>query len=214
MLRYAVGAVVALAVSLGASSARAAVIYQQLPGPGSNAELTSSTLNFFGGSPGSTSADDFSLASSAIVTGVHWWGEGTGAEDFQFTFYADAAGNPGAVLLTTGGTLSRVSQSPGSFFDPVFFYSSTLATPFAAPAGTTFWLSVFNQAPDASWVWLAAAADGNGARQRINTSPTWMPGLGNTDLAFELTSVPEPASLLLMATGGVAARLRRQRRSC
>ena len=208
-MRYAVGAVVALAVSLGATNARAAVIYEQVRA-NSFTSAASSTLNFLGGSPGYTAADDFTLASNEVVTGVNWWGHGQGGEDFQFIFYADATGNPGAVLHTTGGTFSRVEQFPGHIGAPVF-YSANLTTPFAASAGTKFWLSVFNQAPDAAWAWLSAEAPGNGERQRLNTTTTWGVGIGNTDLAFALTSVPEPGSLLLLATGIVAARLRRQR---
>ena len=212
-MRFAVGAVVALAVSFVATSARAGVIYHQPTGPGSGSAAASSTLNYFGFSPGFTAADDFTLASSAMVTRVNWWGQlVAGGEDFLLTFYADAAGNPGAVLHTTGGTLSRV-PAPSLGYSPAYSYSSDLATPFAAAAGTKFWLSVFNQAPDAVWAWISADADGNGERQRLNTSPTWVTGIGNTDLAFQLASVPEPMSLVLFATGIAATRLRRTRHS-
>lgn len=190
--------------------ARAATVYEQLPGSGSLSMLISSTLNNYGESPGYTSADDFYLASDALITDIQWWGESnSGGNDFRFTFYTDNQGVPGTALLTTAGSLIMTASMPGSPYDPVNFYMSTLASPFNAVAGTTYWLSIFNQAPDASWVWLTANIPGNGRVQAENPGPPWIyeSPIPQSDLAFRLANisqVPLPSTLWLLASGMLA----------
>jgi hypothetical protein len=211
-------AIVGLALLIATPDARADLVYAQPPGQFSFMLLVSSTLNNFGNPPGFRTADNFALAANTVITDVHWWGKlATGGENFQFTFYADGGGVPGAVLASSGGSLSKMTVNVGSPFDPVTFYSSDLDTPFTATAGTTYWLSVFDQSPDASWQWLDAENVGDGGRQGENPGPPW--NAGTPDLAFELTgtpaltSVPEPSALALLGAGGVAlAGWRRWRR--
>jgi len=191
----------------------AAIVYEQLPGPNSSALYNSSTLDGLGNPPGFTSADDFILGAGAIITDLSWWGLSVeGGDNFLFTFYSNGAGVPGAVLHTTGGTLATVVVNPGSPVGPVNLYSSVLTTPFAAAAGTTYWISVFNAAADASWNWLVADAAGNGARQGTNPGPPW--DRPASDLAFQLaTTVPEPATIALLGGGLAFAAARRRRRA-
>jgi hypothetical protein len=198
---------------LVASVAQAAtIVYEQLPGPGSGGAYNSSTLDGAGVPPGFTTADDFLVPSGATITDVHWWGESvSGGDDFVFTFYADGGGLPGAVLHTTGGTLAKVVDNPGSSLDPVFFYSSDLTTSFLAAAGTTYWISIFNQAGDAAWNWLVADDAGNGGRQDTNPGPPWDRPTSN--LAFQLTAVPEPAALTLLGAGLAYVAARRRTRA-
>jgi hypothetical protein len=178
---------------------QAGVIYEQLPGTNSNTEQISSTLDNFGQTPGFMTADDFVLATDAIITDVHWWGESnSGGNDFRFTFYADGGGVPGPILHTSLGSLVASTVNVGSGFDPVSFYSSILDSPFTVSAGTTYWLSVFNQAGDASWLWLTADASGNGAALGVIPGPPW--SHTQLNMAFQLT-VPEPASLSLLCAG-------------
>lgn len=198
--------------------AQAQVIYQQDPGPGSTSATISSTLNNFGNPPGFRTADNFTLAATGRIDQVRWWGESnSGGNDFTFTFYANAGGVPGAILHTTGGSLTSQVVNVGSGFDPVTVYTSALTSSFEATLGTTYWLSIFNQAPDASWLWLSANANSDGSRQGQNPGPPW--GTVHPDRAFQLETIPEPAgaalAMLLSAiavTNRPRARLTRLRR--
>jgi hypothetical protein len=184
----------------------ASIIYEQLPGPASNTLLISSARDNFGSTPGYRVADDFVLTADAVITDLHWWGQFSeqvtpGGKSFSFTFYDDnpLAPGPGAVLHVSGGSLTEqtVNTGPG----PVVFYSSILDSPFSATGGSRYWLSVFDGAADASWLWLIANNPGNGSTQELNPGPAWFSV--SADMAFQITSepVPEPASMLLLGSG-------------
>ena len=143
----------------------------------------------------------------AIITDVHWWGEfspevSAGGEDFTFTFYGDDSGIPGNTLQESGGSLTEVTVNVSTSLDPVIFYSSIPDSPFSATGSAKYWLSIFDQASDASWVWLAANNAGNNSVQGINPGPPWNSFFNPwSDMAFQLTSDsdrsqnPPPCSL-------------------
>ena len=187
---------VVLLSMLVAAEARAEV-YEQMHGPNSTGIWVSSVINSSGNPPGFRVADDFLLPNDTVITEAQWWGTeslaGMGM-DFQFTFYADEAGTPGAVLHTSGGTLETEFVSVGSrFLDPVVFHTSILDAPFSAAADTTYWFSVFNQSKNTLWLWLRADDPGNGAWQGEVPVPPWesIPA----DMAFRL--IPAPATVWL-----------------
>jgi hypothetical protein len=194
-----------------AGSSHGAVVFQQLPAFASGATAISSTLDFVGGQPGLRTADDFQLTVVTTITDIHWWGMSrAGGNAFTFTFYdsaIDPVGNnvPGNVLLTTTGSLntSVVDVNPGIGVDLMTFYEADLTTPFAASANTRYWVSIFNSASDASWVWLSANAPGNGSRQGELPVPPWPALL--PDMSFQLTNtvVPEVSALALWTSLGV-----------
>lgn len=190
---------IAVFLILGPNVSDAATLFEQLPGADSSSQLISSTLNNLGGTPGFRVADNFQLAGGGTVSTVEWWGTlRSGGTSFQITFYPDSGGNPGLPLSTIAVVPASSSATAGSPFDPVTFYSATLSTPFSAAPGTPYWLSVFDAAPDARWVWLSANVDTFGGRQMQNGTTTWNI---TDDVSFRLKSdgaVPEPATLSLM----------------
>jgi hypothetical protein len=205
---------VTLASPLGAVGvANASPIFIQVPGPGSNSFFTSSTLDNFGVLPGVRSADDFQLALTTNIVAVNWWGRpNSGDSNFQISFYTDASGLPGTVLSTFSVAPSASSVSPGSPFDPVFLYSANLGSPFHALAGTEYWVSVFNAAPNASWNWLSANVGGYGPAQ-MRIGDAWFLDPGRRNLAFELeVAVPEPATFGLVMFGLLGAVYRGRKR--
>jgi hypothetical protein len=203
MLRLYFTGILFLLLLIISSKGQANVIYEQLPGSNGQ-ERISSTLNYYGGIPGYRSADDFLLPKHAIITDVHWWGEfslfvNPGGENFNFTFYDDNNGVPGDILQVSAGSLTEVPVNIVGF-GPVIFYSSILDSPFKAKKDTKYWLSVFNNASDASWVWLSTENAGNNSRQGTISGSYW-PVIQN-DLTFQLTSnVPEPSTMLLLGSG-------------
>ncbi len=183
------------------------IVYEQMPGASSYLTLNSSTLDNFGKAPGFRVADDFLLLSNTVIDVVNWWGEPLfGSNEFQLAFYTDVGGFPGSIVHTSGGSLSSTSVNVGSPSDPVIFYSSVLNSPFSAQSGEMYWLSVFNKAPDASWVWLRADDIGNGARQGKIPGAPW--GFDWPNMGFQLAAIPEPSSLLLAAMATVALLVR------
>jgi hypothetical protein len=203
-------------VALGMTNAHATVVFEQLPtydGP----NYISSPLDG-AGEPGARAADNFMLGSNTTIHDVHWWGFhvpsiSSGFNDFTFTFYSDAAGLPGSVLLTTGGSLViEDDTNPGSPVVYDKFYSSFLDSPFEAVGGVTYWLSIFNGASDAAWAWRSSSDDGE-LIARTNLDPIdWSQTL-TVNLNFQLTtkSVPVPATLALMSIGLVGLGCRRHK---
>jgi hypothetical protein len=181
--------------------ANATTIFQQVPGVNSFDGYISSTLNILGGSPGFRTADGFLIAGGGTIRTVEWWGKlGSGGQAFNITFYHGGA-VPGAVLSTNDVSPVSSSISTGSPMDPVTFYSATLGTPFVAVPGIQYWMSIFDGAVDANWIWLSANADTNGAKYAQNGTVTWNNTSG--DRAFQLRDdvIPEPATFLLLGTG-------------
>jgi hypothetical protein len=191
-----------------ASTARAdIIIYEQLPGPNSIG-FNSAQFNAGGQPPGFTVADNFLLPFNATITGLHWWGVlPGGGVDFRFTFYADNGGVPGKILLMTGGPTpsEKIDGAVGPL--PRIYYETNFDTPFVATVGTTYWLSVWNQMPGATWGWVSSNTTGDGARGGMNPGPPW--DVPRPDMAFQLTTVPAPPAVVLVGLGAGCVALRR-----
>lgn len=201
-----------------AGAAGASVIFDQPAGPnGNRTSLSSGTSRNF---------DDFTLANSAHVTDVHWWGQSfSGGDNFTFTFYynvpytptpntSETDGKPGDVILSTTAVLvTKQTVNIGTAETPLYatYYSTDLVDPFDASPGTRYWLSIYNAASDSSWGWYQANVSANGAwLLQSTTTSTW---IARGDRAFQLTgTIPEPGTLALMAlafAGLVGARGRK-----
>jgi hypothetical protein len=167
-----------------------------------------------------TTYDNFTLGASYNVDEFQWVGgyfnpsvQGvmTGA---TLTFYADAGNTPGAVLAQYSGpgNFGETFIGTDAFGDPMYLYDGLLGTPFAAAAGTQYWVSIV---PDVGfppqWGWgTSSDADHYGWQCFFGTC-----GAVSTDFAFALngtSSVPEPGTLALMGSGllGLAGIIRRK----
>jgi hypothetical protein len=202
---------------LAASSVPAAAgsLYNQPYDNSGNLYGSQNDTNIGGYGNFATAYDDFTLGTTASITGVNWTGgyyNGGQAAIAQFTlvFWADNAGVPGGILASDviPGTANETSIG-----GPIFAYSAAV-TLFAAAAGTKYWLSIV---PDIGyppqWGW----ATGTGGDAKAYQCFEGTCGATGSDFAFGLsgTSTPEPVSFSLAGIGlglvGLASWKRRKR---
>ena len=151
--------------------------------------------------------DNFTLAKAYSLREVAWIGsyfnpnvQGT-ITGFTVQLWSDSSGAPGN-LLASYFTASNAGESflgYDNVGDPTFLYNLTLATPTALAAGTQYWLSVY---PDLGfppqWGWETSTGGDLSSYQCFLGSCFY----NGTDVAFALYgTVPEPGTLIMMATG-------------
>jgi hypothetical protein len=165
--------------------------------------------------------DSFVLTANATVTSVSWYGVDlnellgwtpVNPTSFTVTIHADAGGAPGAQLSFT--TVEDSAGATDTGIDllglNLFSYNGTLAAPFAATAGTRYWIGISDPTSNANWFW-ASGSGTDGVHAAIVGGSL---GAYEDDLSFTLAgTVPEPGSALLFvlgAAGLAGARLRRR----
>jgi len=138
------------------------------------------------GAPPSAVFDDFRLTGASTIRTVSWQGiycvqaanagaPAPTASAFRVSFYTDDAGRPNlnTPIQSSTYTLAQVGQTfdknvsgltcgtaPNTTW-PFYRYSTTLAAPFAAAAGTKYWISIQALTPsyDVYWGWRDGTPD-------------------------------------------------------
>lgn len=152
--------------------------FSSLQPAGSGSSIEARTSQVVSTGDPSTVLDDFSLATATTVRTVRWQGIYCTASDnspaptptatgFVVTFHPDAGGQPdtATVLQTTTFTLAEVNQTlertQGGLICTggnnttwaLYDYRATLPTPFAAAAGTRYWITVQAVTPSYAVYW-------------------------------------------------------------
>jgi len=159
-----------------------------------------------------TAYDDFTLTGDPLgfnVTDFEWVGSffnpptpGT-ITGFTVNFYADNAGAPGALLYSTGDVPGNAGQTflqTDNVGDPAYLYGLTWGNPFVLANNTTYWVSVVADLGfPPQWGWETGTG-GNGAAYQCFFGTCG--SIGSTDLSFAVSGspIPEPSSMLLLAT--------------
>ena len=172
-------------------------------------------------------ADDIFLPTSATVRRIAWWGfyhldNPPPNEVFQIRFLgADAVtGLPSESTIVQAElhmdvTRAATGRNVATSIEPrEFRFQVDLAAPLTLEANTTYWLEIAQIGePDSHYRWLVATPSGNGYAFRHYILPDWSHTVGLTDLSFELSSIPEPATVGMLAILGCCVFMRRRRTS-
>jgi hypothetical protein len=133
-------------------------------------------------------------------------------EAFRVRLYeADAEnGLPGNVSFETIA-VDRVREPTGleirgsgvSMAD--YMFKINLAMPMSLSASTPYWLEIAQLGEsESTFVWEFSPVDPNGFAFRSPGDAEWQIASSGKSLAFQLSTIPEPGTLSLLALGGLA----------
>jgi hypothetical protein len=167
-------------------------------------------------------ADDVTLATSAVVTSVTWWGT-FGSTDtpvlpvsFDLVFYADSGGLPdsGSILAFTSVQFATLADTGDDLNgDDIYVFQADVA-PVQLAAGVKVWFSVLADTAndgDDDFLWRLDR-HGNSAR-RFPMSNPFIASINSVPLfVLEGNLVPEPSSFALFGLGALGMTLHRRRK--
>ena len=204
----------ASSVLVAQAHTQAGVIYEQMPlrvggGAGDLDFITDSNQRFW-----QLYADDFEFAGGATINSIAWWGfyggnfTGTvqppaGDETMRVRIYDARASDGLPDNVKYEGTFLNPSRTSTGFrvittgYHPEFYYEVSFSTGFTALPGIRYWLEVA-QVDDVNshFRWESS---GYGAQSYLYMNPLvsdWQDSNTGANLAFQLISIPEPATLI------------------
>ena len=211
------------------STANAEIAYSQ-----TLADLDSTDFGWFSHSePRATRnfkhADNFQLSTPTQINQINWWGmtEGVSSVDlenfdtFQIEFYTSRTTNnnrikPDVLIGSESFDINQTNtvDTGHRTANGAIKYSHqiTLGSAVTFDADTTYWISISARSIDGSgdaWQWLDSDLHGGASSSWDFANSRWL-ALQDTDSAFQLVSVPAPASSFAITIGLVAITRRRR----
>jgi hypothetical protein len=217
--------IIALAVS---SVANADLVYSQ-----TLSDLDSTDFGWYSSSePRPTRnfkhADNFTLTAQSHISQINWWGMTEGAahtdlqnfDQFQIEFYTSRTTNnnrikPDTLIASQTFDLSSIITTNTGHQTAAgvikYQHQATLTNTVTLDANTTYWIAISARSIDPTsdtWQWLDSdLADADSSSYDYNTD-RWL-ALRDTDSAFQLFTIPSPATTSLLLISPIAARRRR-----
>lgn len=170
-------------------------------------------LNFYGQLANDICADTFSLPERTNVEEAAFWtGHSYASDPFPRTevnywIYADAAGTPGATLLSGAGFTRNILE--WSYPDATYRYRVEIIfpQPFVAEPGETYWMGFQVTGAKSRFILGSTPYHQGSSYVKMDGFP-WEPR--NFEFAFKLSGspVPEPSACALFAIGAYALKRR------
>lgn len=171
---------------------------------------TPDDINGFAITPPWTEADNFSFGSSTSFNTIRFWllqFDTAPTAGFSWFIYNNGAGAPGSTI--SSGFAAAVQTAQGGSAQGTNRYQVDMTIGSQSLAAGNYWLGLNDQISTADRYWATSSASGDAM---YNGGNVWQGG--GVELAYQLidvTATPEPASMVLLATGllgvfGVARR--------